>query len=156
VVYIGGIGVLLEVLSRWHNEIYDFLISNFFHFPQVIWPKKFQILNGNFHSKFLKLKFSISSFEISKTKIFKFFHFNFLWHISKFSFNFDGMAKIFQMSVHISKSNFLVQFSHFPLVVWQKFSNFKNKNFQFKFQKQKKSIFYFKFSLWHQRFFSQP
>jgi hypothetical protein len=38
VVFIGGIGVLLEVYLGNINEIYYFFISKFFHFPLVIWP----------------------------------------------------------------------------------------------------------------------
>jgi hypothetical protein len=77
-------------------------------------------------------------------KIFKFFHFKFSWHI--------------------------YIFSHFPLVVvWPNFFKFqfkiqKNQFFLFpsggmakSFSNSKKIEFiYFKFSLWHKRFFSKP
>jgi hypothetical protein len=52
---------------------------NFFHFPLVIWPFFF----SNFKWKF--------SFQISKMKIF-----NFLWHISIFSFPSRGMTNFFK------------------------------------------------------------
>jgi hypothetical protein len=122
----------------------------------VIWPKKIQISNGNFHSKFLKLKFSISSFEISKTKIFKFFHFNFLWHISKFSFNFDGMAKIFQMSVHISKSNFLGSIFPFPSHGMAKIFKFQKQKFSIQISKQKNQFFISNFPCGIKDFFLSP
>jgi hypothetical protein len=140
-VYIGGIGVLLEVLSRWHKRNIWF-----FHFPLVIWPKKFQISNNNFHFKFKKWKFSIFSFQISTTKNFNFFHFHSRDIPQKFSFPFDGMAKIFQIWIHKSKSNF---FSIFPISLWWYYQNFKiqKQKFSIQISKTKKQILSFQIFL---------
>jgi hypothetical protein len=83
-----------------------------------------------------KMKVSIFSFQISKTQIFKFFHLKFSWHISKFFISLWWYGQFFSNFNSNFKIEFFVQFSHFPLVVWTKFSKFKNKKFQFKFQKQ--------------------
>jgi hypothetical protein len=66
------------------------------------------------------------SFQISKMKFFKIF-------ISRQNFsNFNSYLRI----------EFFVQFSHFPLLVWPKFSKFKTKIFNSNFKNKKKSIFF--------------
>jgi hypothetical protein len=52
VVYIGGIGVLLDVVSLWHKRNMCFFISNIFHFPPVIWPILFQTSNTTWKTGF--------------------------------------------------------------------------------------------------------
>jgi hypothetical protein len=90
------------------------------------------------------------------------FHFEFQkWKFSNFFIsNFRGtsdMAKFFQISIQISK---LIFFQIFPFPssgMAKLFSRFKNKNFQFKFQKQFFfQNFQFKFSLWYKQFFLGP
>jgi hypothetical protein len=86
----GGIKVLLDVLSWWHKWNIWFLHFSCF-FISIWW-----------YGQFLKTKRKFS-FQVSKNKKFKFFknekfqnfHFEFSWHIS-----------IFQISIQISKSIF--------------------------------------------------
>jgi hypothetical protein len=102
-----------------------------------------------FISNFKNDNFQKKLFQISKMKIFKNFHFKFSWHISFSSFPSGGMANYFKISIQISKQLFFSVFP-FPCGGIGNFSKFKNKNFQFKFEKlvfSKKN--HFMFSLWH-------
>jgi hypothetical protein len=111
VVYIGGIRVLLEVLSRWHKRNMWFLHFKLFSFPSGDMAIFFQISNRNFHFKFQKCK---KSFQSSKMKIFNFFHFKFPWHISIFFISHWWYGQFFSKF----KINFFSKIFHFPLVVW--------------------------------------
>jgi hypothetical protein len=94
-----------------------YMISSFqlfFHFHLVIWPNFLKNLNRNFHFKFQKWK--IPNLKIEKNQ---FFHFEFSWHISKFS-NFNPNFKIVFFS-----------FFHF---LWPFFFKNQKQKFQFKFQ----------------------
>jgi hypothetical protein len=130
VVYIGdmgGIGVLLEVLSRWHKRNIWFLHFNCF-FISIWWYMT------NFFKK-IKQKFS---FQISKMKISKFKN-----------ENFRDIFHFFQTSIQNGNSFFFFIFFHFLWTFF--FQNFKkiNSNFKNVFFKN----FDFKFSLWHKRIF---
>jgi hypothetical protein len=100
-----GIGYYWKFYLDGISEIYDFFISIVFSFPFGDIVNFLKNLIWNFHFKFKKWKFSNL-----KNKNFHFFHFNFSWPISKSFF----------------------QFFPFPMDI---FSKFKNKKFQFKFQK---------------------
>jgi hypothetical protein len=134
VVYIGGmggIGVLLEVLSLWHKRNIWFLHFNcFFHFHLVIWPIFKIIWTEIFISNFKNEKFQIKKM---KNSIFSFQIF-----VTYFNpnLNIDFFFKIF----HFLWPTF------FKIQKTKNFnSNFKN-NFFFK-------IFHFKFFLWHKQIF---
>jgi hypothetical protein len=133
VVYIGGIEVLLKVLSRWHKRNMWFLHFNFFSFPSSD-----MAIFSNFKRKF--------SFQISKMKIFKFFHFK----VQKWKFlNFfiSKFRGIFQLVWPIFFKFQNQNFSKFSISLWwygQFFSKFKN-TIQFEFQKMIFQFFYFKF-----------
>jgi hypothetical protein len=131
VIYIGVIGVLLEVLSRWHKRNIWFLHFKIFPFSSGDMAKiSFQI------SKMKIFNFFISNFKID---FFSKFSFQFLWYSSIFSFLSGGMVKFFQISKVIF-SNFF----YFPLVVWP---------FFFKIQKQKFLIQISKMIFFHSKFF---
>jgi hypothetical protein len=148
VVYIGGIGVFLEVLSQWHKRNIWFLHFRFFHFLLVIWTFfcsifkckfSFQISNGNFVSNLKKLNFQIFSFQISKmiSKIFIQFFVTY--------FNFFHFPLVLWQLFSTFNSNFKIDFFqnfHFPLVVGPKFS--------IQISKTKKS---FQIFLWHKWIF---
>jgi hypothetical protein len=123
------------------NEIYDFFISNFSHFPLVMGPIFFQTSNQNFHFKFSKWKFSI------------FFISNFRGAFQFFQFSLVVWLDFFQISIQISKLIFVKSF-HFPLVVWPFF--FQNSKTKISNSNFKTENFNFKFSLWHKRIFSRP
>jgi hypothetical protein len=106
VVYIDGIWVLFEVLSRWHKW--------------NIWFPHFALVNGHFFSNF-KWK---CSFQISKMNFFYFFN-----HISKIKFsiffisNFCGIFQFFHFPVvvwSIFFSNFISNFKIvcMDVIVW--------------------------------------
>jgi hypothetical protein len=129
VIYIGdmgGIGVLLEVLSRWHKRNIWLLHFNCF-FISLWWymTNFFKKLNRNFHFKFQKWKF-----QNLKMKIF----------VTYFIF-FKLQSKM--------EIRFFFIFFHFLWTFF--FQNFKkiNSNFKNVFFKN----FDFKFSLWHKRIF---
>jgi hypothetical protein len=141
VVYIGGIGVFLEVLSQWHKRNIWFLHFRFFHFLLVIWTFfcsifkckfSFQISNGNFCFKFKKIK--LSNFFISNFKNdFKNFYSIFCDIFQFFSFPFGVMAIVFNFQFKFQNRLFS-KFS-FPFGGRAKIfnSNFKNKKNHFKF-----------------------
>jgi hypothetical protein len=117
VVYIGGIQVLLKVLSRWHKRNIWFHHFKKNSFPSDDMAFFWQILNGKFHFKIQKWKFS------NFRGIFQFFFIS-LWYGQIFS-NFNSNVKI----------DF---FQNFPFPsggIANFFPKFKNKNLQFKFQK---------------------
>jgi hypothetical protein len=118
----GGIGVLLELLSRWHKRNIWFLHFIFFSFPF-----------GDM-ANFLKNKQKFS-FQISKMKHFK---------LKKENFNFS--FQIFMTYFNPNLKIDFFQFFTFPMAI---FFKFKNKKIQIKFQKYFFKIFHFKFSLWH-------
>jgi hypothetical protein len=94
----------------------------------------FKFQTDIFISNFKNENFQIFPFQIS---------FQFLWHISIFSFHSGGTAIFFSnFKNNIFLQNFLFQNS--------KKNQFKIQN-QFFFK-----IFHFKFSLWHKRFFLCP
>jgi hypothetical protein len=106
-----------------------------------------EILISNFKNEY----FQTISFQISKMKIFNFFTskmkiFNFFvskMKISDFSFQFFvAHYNFFHFSMVIWPNfDFFFNFFHFPRVLGPiVFSKFKNKNFQYKFQKRKFSI----------------
>jgi hypothetical protein len=154
VVYIGGIGVLLKVLSCWYKQNIWY-----FSFPS----SDRAIFYSNFKRKF--------PFQISKMKIFNFFISNFKkWKFSFFSFQFFvAYLKIFHFPLMVWPKFFKFEFtfqnqsfcSIFPISLWwygQIFQTQKTKIFNSNFKN--KNIFYFfshfKFPLWHKQFFSWP
>jgi hypothetical protein len=143
VVYIGGIWVLLKVLSRWHKRNIWFL-----HFHMVIWPNCFSQFKHKFSFQFRKWKFSKFSFQIFSLQIFVAYFFISHWWYGRIFSNFTSNFK----------TKFFFQFFPFSSHGMASFfSKFKNKKIYSKFQKLFFfKVFYFKFSLWHKWIFSKP
>jgi hypothetical protein len=124
----GGIGVLLEVLSRWHKRNIWFLHFNCF-FISIWW-----------YAQFLKKCKQKFSFQISKIKNFK------LKNLKISIFSFQIFMTYFNPNLKIDF------FTNFSISYGQFFSKLKK---SIKFQKYFFfKIFHFKFSLWHKRNFS--
>jgi hypothetical protein len=100
----GGIGVLLKVLSRWHKQNIWFVHFNCF-FISIWWYDQFFNFKRNF------------SFQISKVNIFKF------KNEKKSVFSFQIFVTYFNF---FKFQNHFFQLFPFPLAI---FSKFKNKKF---------------------------
>jgi hypothetical protein len=129
VVYIGGIGVLLKVLSRWHKWNIWFLHLIFFI---SLWWYGQCFLISNFKDE----NFQITPFQIF-VAYFNFFH-----------------SPLVVWSNFFKFQNRFFQFFHFPMVVWPIF--FKIQKLKFSIQISETKFFHFKISLWHKQFFVSP
>jgi hypothetical protein len=108
-------------------------LFHFFHFPLVIWSTFFSNVKRIFSFEISKLKIRKKNlFQISKMKIFNFFHFKFSWHISFFFISLGWYGQIFSNFNPNFKIDFF-QFFPFPFGGMAKyFSKLKKINSNFK------------------------
>jgi hypothetical protein len=98
----GGIGVLLEVLSRWHKRNIWFLHFNWFSFPF-----------GDMANFFKKIKQKFA-FQISKMKSFKFQKWNFSnFKNENFNFSFQIFVTYFNPNLKIVFPKFSISYGQF-------------------------------------------